>query len=146
MNSKVDWYNYLVKEKSDSSYWPQLLQARIDREQQWLASGVTDFKEMNNISWDIFGRSQDSGQLKVALGWMEQVYKNSKDPDMMDTYACVAYRLGKSDEALQAEQQALRFWIDNRKHGTMTYMIRTMLVIREMCAGKQIWFEKEIRE
>lgn len=101
------------------------------RRQSQGVNGITSFsytshylkyaEELNNISFDFFKYTNDLEKLVKALKWSKRaidIYE-ALSPDesikqnssMMDTYACLLYRLGKKDEAIEWETKA----IDNFK-------------------------------
>jgi thioredoxin-related protein len=151
-DGKIHWYGWIVHKKNQPEFWPQLTQADIERLKRiWdddrLRSGSTTF-EVNNVCYtDIFQHSDDSAQLNVAVRWMKEVVQlEPNDFDELDTYACLLYKAGSVDAALQAEDEILQFCIKHRKMGTRTRMSHAILAIQRMWNGEKIWEEKEFQD
>jgi hypothetical protein len=66
--------------------------------------------DINTMSWQIFAHSKDPNVLAAAVVadkyWLDTVGQN--DPDYIDTYANLLYRLGRVPEALEWEAKAIR--------------------------------------
>jgi thioredoxin-related protein len=62
----------------------------------------------NNFSWDIFKNSNKKEELEVALGWINvEEARKEKMYNVIDTYANLLYKLGRTNEALKWEQVAV---------------------------------------
>jgi hypothetical protein len=44
--------------------------------------------------------------ISAALDWSKESFKDNRDPNFLDTYANLLYKLGKKDDAIAWEQQA----------------------------------------
>jgi thioredoxin-related protein len=151
-DGKVHWYGWLVHKKNQPEFWPPLAQVDIERLKRiWdddrLRNASTTF-EVNNVCYtDIFHHSDDSAQLNLAVRWMKEVVQlEPNDFDELDTYACLLYKAGNVDAALQAEDEILQFCIKHRKMGTHTRMSHATLAIQRMWNSEKIWEEKEFQD
>lgn len=64
---------------------------------------------INNMSWLIFEHVTDPAVLQTAVKAMQYELKSlgDKDPNTIDTYACLLYKSGKRNEAIQWEEKAV---------------------------------------
>jgi thioredoxin-related protein len=63
---------------------------------------------INEMCWRTFLYVNDWKLLKKALGWMDKVIKHKPDePDKLDTYANLLYKLGNTKEAIEWEERAV---------------------------------------
>jgi thioredoxin-related protein len=150
-DGKAKWYSYLVHEKKLTEYWPQLIQADIDREKRiWEFSRLQyggNILEMNNFCYsDIFQHSDDSIVIQLGIKWMSEVVRIDSNYACLDTYACLLYKSGKVEEALKIEEKALQCCIENKKRGTYSSMMHTTLAIQRMWKNEKIWQEKEFQD
>jgi thioredoxin-related protein/predicted DNA-binding protein YlxM (UPF0122 family) len=148
LDGKVNWYDYLVHEKKEDQYWPQFIQAQIDRLKPSLtddASFKAHLLDVNNLCFnDIFHHSDDTAIINLAFNWMKKVVDNTHpdNPDILDTYACVLYKDGKKDEAITTEQKALDIALSRKsKGGVAEYNAK----IEKMQTGGPIWLDKVFR-
>jgi hypothetical protein len=84
-------------------------------------------EELNNTAYGIFTFTNDLEKLAKALKWSKrsmEIYdalvpdeKRKQNPNYMDTYACLLYRLGKKDEAIETQTKALEI-LKNRGEST----------------------------
>jgi hypothetical protein len=91
-------------------------------------------RELNNIAYGVFTFSNDLEKLAKALKWTKRAMEiedalikdesRKQNPETMDTYACLLYRLGKKDAALDWETKALNILKSN---GQITTKIETTL-------------------
>jgi hypothetical protein len=88
---------------------------------------------LNFTCWDaIFKRSVDKEQIDIAIIWMEKVVdKFNTENDVIDTYANLLYKAGRSKQAIHYEEQAVRCAPANQ----MNYR-QTLLRMKE---GKPTW-------
>lgn len=65
--------------------------------------------DLNNSAWSIFEQIDDQKVLNSALKWSERVVTTLQpgNPNNMDTYANLLYKLGRKEEALQWQQKAV---------------------------------------
>jgi thioredoxin-related protein len=106
LNAKCKWY------LSNFDQWGrQWMSSYVEKINKYGYDVTDDGQAMmlNGVAWRIFLNSNDRFQLKSAAKWMQNVCM--KHPDWlpcMDTYANLLYKLGKSKEALNCEEKALR--------------------------------------
>ena len=62
--------------------------------------------ELNGIAWATFQKCADMSCVSEVLDWSKRL-KDNKEPAFMDTYANILYKLGKKDEAIALETQAV---------------------------------------
>jgi tetratricopeptide (TPR) repeat protein len=71
--------------------------------------------EMNSFAWTVFENVSDREILNAALAWSKLSFQQEQDPNYMDTYANLLYKLDKKEEAITWEQKALNLAPDNAK-------------------------------
>lgn len=64
--------------------------------------------ELNNGAWNVYKRTSDPKQLGTALQWSERALAFFETPEVLDTYAHLAYKLGNKKKAIDAEERAIR--------------------------------------
>jgi tetratricopeptide (TPR) repeat protein len=89
----------------------------IGRVQKYGPYGIVpdeDFN-LNNLAWEVFHRTSDTNKLKIALSWSDRavhIVSEGKDRENLanwtDTNANIRYRLGRREEAIKEETEALR--------------------------------------
>lgn len=62
---------------------------------------------LNDISWDIYERCDDSAVVWSAVGWMEKACSLYPNSFFLDTYAAVLYKSGQYEKAEIAAKQAI---------------------------------------
>lgn len=89
---------------------------------------------INNASWALFEHATDSAILRVAIRAMKyNLHKyDMNDPNAMDTYANLLYKIGNRMGAIQWEEKALQF-SNNRKDLAET--------LEKMKRGEKTWKE-----
>jgi thioredoxin-related protein len=89
---------------------------------------------LNSAAWTIFQFSHNPKQLEAALSWADKANKIAPyaDAGMMDTYANLLYKLGKSSEAIAYEEKALSIATD----GLIAALSENLT---KMKAGKPTW-------
>jgi thioredoxin-related protein len=86
--------------------------------QRWEKYGLDTTNEktdlrLNKVAWDIFIRATDKVQINAAINWMQGVVRRSGSINpswaaaTTDTYACLLYKAGKKEEAIQWEKKAI---------------------------------------
>ena len=89
---------------------------------------------INNIAWGFFEKVKDEKALGDALRWSKrslEIYRNSHN---LDTYANLLYKLGRKDEAITKETEALDF---AKKYNYKPKPYEEML--QKMNAGEKTW-------
>lgn len=100
---KKDWKNYaanlILKVERYGPYDKVFYQIPQDEYALW-----------NFCSWDLFFYSDESKNLRKALEWSKksQMLSPKPDPEFMDTYANILYKLHRKREALEWEAKALK--------------------------------------
>jgi len=90
-------------------------------------------QKLNNIAWEIFQTVSDKNVLQDALSWSKrslEIYPNN--PLWMDTYANLFYKIGKKEEAIATEEEALQYAGNADKKGFEK-------TITKMKAGLKTW-------
>ncbi len=91
-----------------------------------------DEAQLNQFAWTVFQNCADGTCLQNALDWSKRSFEKEQNPEFMDTYANLLYRLGKTDDALAWEQKALGLVSDAEKQGYQQTM-------EKMKAGEKTW-------
>lgn len=70
--------------------------------------------ELNNCAWLVFANCNDNKILNQALQWSKQSFTNQEriDPNFIDTYANLLYKLGRKKEAIEWVQKAQKIVIE----------------------------------
>ena len=63
--------------------------------------------ELNNLAWSYVETMKDKADWTKALAWSARAIELDRDPNFLDTYANLLYKLGKKDEAIKIETEAL---------------------------------------
>jgi tetratricopeptide (TPR) repeat protein len=112
IKAREAWYSYLVHKQHRAEYYAQLDSARIESFETFrpylLVKGFAA-AGINNIVWDeFFIHCNNSEQLNFAIKWMKVIVDaDPKDGTYVDTYACLLYKAGHVQEALEWEQKAI---------------------------------------
>jgi len=112
LDSKLIVLNYKIKYYNKLHDWPNYCQALIQRVDDYGAFGpisVTDFN-LNNHAWDLFEHATKKQELEKALTWSDSAVnlcKNSNKPNWIDTKANILYKLGRIQDAINLETQAI---------------------------------------
>ena len=70
-------------------------------------NAFTNIGELNEFAWIIFENINDKELLNQALNWSKMSLEKEELGAYLDTYANLLYKLGKKDEAIEAETRAL---------------------------------------
>ena len=62
--------------------------------------------DLNSLAWGVFQGCPDMTCVSDILDWSVQL-KRSNNPEFMDTYANILYKMGRRDDAIALEQQAV---------------------------------------
>jgi thiol-disulfide isomerase/thioredoxin len=93
---------------------------------------------LNNIAWTLFENVLDKKALQDALLWSKRSRELSPDNSgYLDTYANLLYKLGRKEEAIESEKEALGYDAKANKQPNAT-MVE---VLRKMIAGEKTWTE-----
>ncbi len=116
-----DWKHY----KTAISYFMKVYGAKI-----------TTSSQLNEFAWNVFDHIDDQSTLKEALKWSKKSFSgtNLQDPAVMDTYANLLYKLGRTQEAIDFETKVLKLAPDNDKTSYQE-------TIGKMKKGEKTWTE-----
>ncbi len=102
------------------SQWP----AYMDLAPAFVATYCKDdFRRTNEIAYNVYERAQNNDIIKIAEGWMADITKKSDNFRYYHTYACLLYKLGKKDLALETALKTVEL---GKKTGTdmkQTYLL-----------------------
>lgn len=128
MDAKIEWYSF----KMD---WEKVGKLTIEN---FEANPYIfkQYKVLNNVSWEIFYLHVDSKKmLRKVTGWMENVVKASPDdPNFIDTYANLLYKLGRTEEAIVWQEKAVEMNPKIKGHQKS---------LEDMRNGKQAWLAEK---
>ncbi|ANI89737.1 hypothetical protein A9P82_10810 [Arachidicoccus ginsenosidimutans] len=63
-------------------------------------------EQLNQFAWTVFQNCPDMTCVTEALDWSKKSFQNNSNPEYIDTYANILYKMGKKDEAIAWEQKA----------------------------------------
>ena len=80
---------------------------------------IASSSNLNEYAWNVFDHIDDQSILKEALQWSKKSFSgtNVQDPALMDTYANLLYKLGRTQEAIDFETKVLKLAPENDKIG-----------------------------
>ena len=90
-------------------------------------------ESLNNVAWKFFETTSDKKALNDALSWSKrslEIYP--ENPMWMDTYANLLYKLGKNEEAVALEEEALELVSKESKEGFKN-------TLQKMREGQKTW-------
>jgi thioredoxin-related protein len=87
-------------------------------------------QKLNNYAWYVFEKVSDKSTLELALGWSKRSLEIFPfNPQSLDTYANLLYKLGFVKEAILKEEEALKYTTANdRDYNVFMENIRKMKV------------------
>ncbi|MCX6235935.1 MAG: hypothetical protein NTY07_00020 [Bacteroidia bacterium] len=95
-------------------------------------------KGLNDLAWQVFNKVSDKTVLLNALKWSKRSLELMPDNSgYLDTYANLLYKLGRKEEAITKEKQALRC-VDKKNIASNERMVE---ILRKMIAGEKTWKE-----
>ncbi len=74
-----------------------------------------DNNRLNEFAWTVFENCADIRCVKEALAWSKRSIAKVDQPEYIDTYANLLYKLGKKTEAINWEKKALALAQDDNK-------------------------------
>jgi thiol-disulfide isomerase/thioredoxin len=113
--------------KIDSVQLAQLRQYSAHAERDKISEAL------NNVAWKFFETISDKKALNDALSWSKrslEIYP--ENPMWMDTYANLLYKLGKNEEAVALEEEALELVGKESKEGFRN-------TLQKMREGQKTW-------
>jgi len=88
----------------DSSQLVQLKSIMAHYERNRICEGL------NNIAWYVFGKVSDMNTLQEALRWSDRtILLDPTNPMWMDTNANILYKLGRKEDAINKEKEAIKY-------------------------------------
>ncbi len=105
-----------------------------------------DLVAINDVAYEgIYLHSDVKEQLDTAIQWMKYVLDQKLSAydkvAFLDTYACILYKTGKKDEAIEWETKVLPFAVEAKAPEQIIEAYKKK--ISAMKDGEQIWLEKE---
>lgn len=126
----------LDKQRNSITYSEDItkgMEEAISRSQHMNRDRIGD--KLNNFAWEVFKRVSDTDTLKSALRWSGRSLELSiNNPQRLDTYANILYKLGQKEEAIAKEEEALRFANEKDLKGFTETLLK-------MKAGEKTWSE-----
>jgi thioredoxin-related protein len=103
LSAKVWWYG-------KKNIWSKYIMYSIEKVEKNVMDTTSWIAEdnLNDLAWEIFLHSNDKKQIKIGIKWMEAlVGRNPKDATMLDTYANLLYKGGRTKEAMELEEKCI---------------------------------------
>ena len=127
LRTKTVWFG-------GTNSWPAFIKSgfalleRCGVERSWIGS--------NEIAWETFLHSKDKAELEAALKWTgQETQKHPEDDQQLDTYANLLYKLGRTAEALESEQRAVKI----ARETNSPYRIEIEKTFEKMKKGEPTW-------
>lgn len=70
-------------------------------------NGKVDPSVLNSFAWSIFENCDDPACVEAALSWSKKSIENNEDPALLDTYANLLHKAGKTKEAIEWQEKAI---------------------------------------
>ena len=91
---------------------------------------------LNDIAWTVFEKVSDKKALQDALNWSKRSRELAPDNSgYLDTYANLLYKLGRKEEAITCEKEALGYDAKVNKAPNEIMVV----ALRKMIAGEKTW-------
>lgn len=71
--------------------------------------------DLNQFAWAIFENCKDMKCVEEALAWSKRSFSENQDPNFMDTYANLLYKLGRKEEAISWQEKAVGLAKDKKQ-------------------------------
>jgi thioredoxin-related protein len=103
---------------------------------EYLEAGFGNPDLLNNFAWQVFLEGKSKEELNVALKWsMKSITQDgSKNPQFLDTYSNLLYKLGRKKEAIDWQLKAKKVAISNGEPKNWGDE-----VLKKMKAGVKTW-------
>lgn len=127
-------YNYYTRAKN----WKLASESGID----WVETSHLENTPLSNqVAYNtIFKHSENPVYLKTALKWIESYMNIHPDAyDVMDTYSCLLYKLGKRKKAIDVEERAIALLNHGNEDDKESYMPIFKDNVAKMKEGKPTW-------
>lgn len=107
--AKMDADQYALFKKQALAEQVDTTSAQFKMMQDMMQSAATQgtAMELNNLAWSYVETMKDKADWTKALAWSARAIELDRDPNFLDTYANLLYKLGKKDEAIKIETEAL---------------------------------------
>ncbi len=93
--------NYYARKQN----WPAFRDA-VDAYIKLDPSKITA-NHLNSFAWAIFENCDDPACVESALAWSKKSLEEAQDPALIDTYANLLHKLGKTKEAIEWQEKAI---------------------------------------
>ena len=91
----------------------------------------TEFRKMNQQSWEIYEVVDDPIAITKALSWMEIVIEGSKNYNYWDTYTALLYKDHQYDKALSYADITIKLGIAQQTDVSVTKELREMILLAQ---------------
>ena len=128
----------LLEKRISAGELVKLDSAQITQYRTYIAHAERDMisLSLNDIAWTVFLKVSDKKALQDALKWSKRSRELSPDNSgYLDTYANLLYKLGRKEEAITCEKEALAYDAKAKKEPNSTMVD----VLRKMIAGEKTW-------
>ena len=68
---------------------------------------VNDYNMLSNISWMVASFTTDTTYMKKALSWAKRSVSLREDPNNLNIYATLLFKMGNKSEAVEQEKKAI---------------------------------------
>lgn len=92
--------------------------------------------ELNSYAWAVFENCKDMTCVTQALDWSKRSFAENKNPMFMDTYANILHKLGKTNEAIKIQEQAIALTLDEASKKSLQD------TLDKMKKGEKTWTEE----
>jgi len=125
----------LIENQIKSGVLAKIDSVQLAQLRQYYAHAERDkvSESLNNVAWKFFETTSDKKALNDALSWSKhslEIYP--ENPMWMDTYANLLYKLGKNEEAVALEEEALELVSKESKEGFKN-------TLQKMREGQKTW-------
>lgn len=90
--------------------WPNFQAAVVAYMEKYGAKASA--AELNTYAWTVFENCKDMTCVTQALEWSKKSFKDNKNPMFMDTYANILHKLGRTQEAIPVQEEAIALTTD----------------------------------
>lgn len=95
--------------------------------------------ELNSYAWGVFENCKDMTCVTEALDWSRKSFKDKDNHMYLDTYANILHKMGRTKEAIEAEEKALAMIPDTDPESKKTYQA----TIDKMKKGEKTWSDEK---
>ncbi|CCH51164.1 thioredoxin domain protein [Fibrisoma limi BUZ 3] len=88
------------------------------------AEAMQTATQLNNLAWSYYENLTDKTDLNQALAWSARSLELQRNGSFMDTYAHLLYKLGRKNEAVKVQQEAIAL---EKKAGNDTTLLEQAL-------------------